>query len=117
MESPSTGMEIVCVSVLFCIVLDHLTSTFAPWSVSIISPRASCLEGSKAAMECGSMLEIRRNVKNAKEYNAVNCMGNCDVCVAKVKVKVGVFYVPFNSQGHIGTGPQNCHLWDSNPQR
>ena len=26
------------------------------------------------------------------------------------------FYVPFNSQGHIGTGPQNCHLWDSNPQ-
>ena len=28
-----------------------------------------------------------------------------------------VIYVPFNSQGHIGTGPQNCHLWDSNPQR
>ena len=27
------------------------------------------------------------------------------------------FYVPFNSQGHIGTGPQNCHLWDLNPQR
>ena len=27
------------------------------------------------------------------------------------------FYVPFNIQGHIGTGPQNCHLWDSNPQR
>ena len=27
------------------------------------------------------------------------------------------FYVPFNSQGHMGTGPQNCHLWDSNPQR
>ena len=27
------------------------------------------------------------------------------------------FYVPFNSQDHIGTGPQNCHLWDSNPQR
>ena len=24
------------------------------------------------------------------------------------------FFVPFNSQGHIGTGPQNCHL---NPQR
>ena len=32
------------------------------------------------------------------------------------KSKLG-FYVPFNSQGHIGTGPQNCHLWDSNPQR
>ena len=27
------------------------------------------------------------------------------------------FYVPFNSQGHIGTGPQHCHLWDSDPQR
>ena len=25
------------------------------------------------------------------------------------KSKLG-FYVPFNSQGHIGTGPQNCHL-------
>ena len=34
----------------------------------------------------------------------------------KSKSKLG-FYVPFNSQGHIGTGPQNCHLWDSNPQR
>ena len=27
------------------------------------------------------------------------------------------FYVPFNSQGHIGTGPQHCHLWESNPPR
>ena len=27
------------------------------------------------------------------------------------------FNVPFNSQGHIGTGPQHCHLWDSNSQR
>ena len=24
------------------------------------------------------------------------------------------FYVPFNSQGHIGTGFSPCHLWDSN---
>ena len=29
------------------------------------------------------------------------------------KSKLG-FYVSFNSQGHIGTGPQLCHLWDSN---
>ena len=35
---------------------------------------------------------------------------------SKSKSKLG-FYVPFNSQGHIGTGPQNCHLWDWNPQR
>ena len=34
----------------------------------------------------------------------------------KSKSKLG-FYVLFNSQGHIGTGPQNCHLWDSNPHR
>ena len=23
------------------------------------------------------------------------------------------FYVPFNSQGRIGKGPQHCHLWES----
>ena len=28
-----------------------------------------------------------------------------------------VFYVPSNSQGHIGTDPQHCHLWESNPHR
>ena len=33
-----------------------------------------------------------------------------------IRPKLG-FNVPFNSQGHIGTGPQHCHLWDSNPQR
>ena len=33
------------------------------------------------------------------------------------KIKVKVFFVPFNSQGHIGTDPQHCHLWGSNPQR
>ena len=27
------------------------------------------------------------------------------------------FYVPFNSQGHIGKGPQHSHLWESNPHR
>ena len=32
------------------------------------------------------------------------------------KLKLG-FYVPFNSQGHIGTSPRHFHLWDSNPQR
>ena len=35
---------------------------------------------------------------------------------SKQRSKLG-FYVPFNSQGLFGTGPQNCHLWDSNPQR
>ena len=32
------------------------------------------------------------------------------------KSKFG-FYVLFNSQDHIGTGPQNCHLWNSNQQK
>ena len=27
------------------------------------------------------------------------------------------FYIPFNSQGHIWTGPQHWHLWESNPHR
>ena len=28
-----------------------------------------------------------------------------------------MFYIPFNSQGHVGTGPQLCHLWESNLHR
>ena len=28
-----------------------------------------------------------------------------------------VFYVPFNSQGDIETGPHHCYLSDSNPHR
>ena len=27
------------------------------------------------------------------------------------------FYVPFNSQGHIGTGPELCYLRELNPHR
>ena len=41
---------------------------------------------------------------------------NMTLTTTTTTTKLG-FYVPFNSQGHIGTGPQNCHLWDSNPQR
>ena len=28
-----------------------------------------------------------------------------------LKSKLG-FYVPFHGQGHIGTDPQHCHLWE-----
>ena len=35
---------------------------------------------------------------------------------AGVKSKLG-FDVLFNSQGHIVTGPQHCHLLGSNPHR
>ena len=34
-------------------------------------------------MECGNILEIRRKVKKAKEYKAVNCRGKWDFCVNK----------------------------------
>ena len=27
------------------------------------------------------------------------------------------FYIQFNSQGHIVTGPQHCHLWEWKPHR
>ena len=53
----------VWISVLFCIVFDHLTTTLAPWSVRITSPLVNCLDGSKVEMECGSILEMRKNVK------------------------------------------------------
>ena len=26
-------------------------------------------------------------------------------------------HISFNNQGHIGTGPQLCHLWELNPHR
>ena len=44
-------------------------------------------------------------------------------CIRKVKTgdpcrfkasRLG-FYVLFNSQDHIVTGPQHCDLWESNP--
>ena len=47
----------------------------APCPVSMISPLANCLDGSKVDIECGSILGMRRNVKNAKEYKAVNQIG------------------------------------------
>ena len=37
--------------------------------------------------------------------------------VNRVQVKVEVFNIPFNRQGYIGTGPQYCHLWESNPYK
>ena len=46
------------------------------------------------------------------EINVIRNNPNISDAVSKLG-----FYVPFNSQGHIGTGPQNCHLWDSNSQR
>ena len=61
-----------------------------------------------------SQMKPKENTKSVCSSDAnVNSSSHC--CQSQ-KSKLG-FYVPFNSQGHIGTGPQNCHLWDSNPQR
>ena len=68
----------------------------------MISPRANCLEGSKAAMECGSILEMRKKVKKAKEYKAVNCMENYDCCVNKrisLSKSVDIMAVDFGCKG------------------
>ena len=48
------------------------------------------------------------------ESTPQNLIGITGVHTSKSKLE---FNVPFNSQGHIGTGPQHCHLWDSNLQR
>ena len=44
-------------------------------------------------------------------FLATDCVTLTSVVV--VLIKLG-FYVPSNSQGHIGTGSQHCNLWDSN---
>ena len=46
-DCPNIGMEIVEVSFLFCIVLDHLTIMVANFSPKITSPLVRCLVISK----------------------------------------------------------------------
>ena len=61
---------------------------------------------------------IATKIQNKSTFNRSQHMQKVHqynrICMPKSKLG---FYVPFNSKGHIGTGPQNCHLWDSNPQR
>ena len=67
-----------------------------------MSPRANCLVASKALMECGRILEILRKEKNAKEYNAVNCMGNWNACVVRRicwSKSVDIIFVDFGCRG------------------
>ena len=33
------------------------------------------------------------------------------------KIHVDEVYIPCNSRGHIRTGTEHCHLWESNPHR
>ena len=73
--------------------------------------------------ERGQLMESLANTDFISSENTISDSSNSDDENSEMKSKslsskskLG-FYVPFNSQGHIGTGPQNCHLWDSNPQR
>ena len=61
-----------------------------------------------------AMADSKYRLSRNDQY--IGCPKGLACPVGGPKSKLG-FYVPFNSQGHIGTGPQNCHLWDSNPQR
>ena len=50
-DVPKFGIGIVCISVLFWVVFDHLIITFAPKSETNDTPLANCLEGSKVKVE------------------------------------------------------------------
>ena len=62
-----------------------------------------------------ALLELMAQLGQTVSKEKLVPPATCVTCLGQ-RSKLG-FYVPFNSQGHIGTGPQNCHLWDSNPQR
>ena len=64
--------------------------------------------------KCPHTCFIAKRIKNKKCLK--NLRKHKRKMRSKSKSKLG-FNVPFNSQGHIGTGSQHCHLWDSNPQR
>ena len=63
--------------------------------------------------------EQLKKIQNRKRYlkkqKAETSSKDDELDLLGQRSKLG-FYVPFNSHGHIGTGPQNCHLWDLNPQ-
>ena len=44
-------------------------------------------------------------------------MGDKRGYMTNSRLKLLGFYVPFNSQGHVGIGPHHCHLWESSQHR
>ena len=68
----------------------------------------------------GSVFILRKNNLNTNKYNCIS------YSIPKLRLRLSLIlnkqqnliqrlYIPFNSQGHIGTGPHHCHLWESNP--
>ena len=85
-------------------------------SIKVLSANCQGLQNIKKRIDVLSYFkETNANIICLQDTHLIDD----DIMVVKelwTKSKLG-FYVPFNSQGHIGTGPQNCHLWDSNPHR
>ena len=68
-EVPRDGRGMVTVDFLSCMVLDHFNSRTALSPDLMKSPLARCLVVSKAATECGSILESLRKEKKHVRYN------------------------------------------------
>ena len=45
-----------------------------------------------------------------KEVIIEQCSKTVNVIHRAITSKIGGFYIPFNSQDHIGTSPPHCHL-------
>ena len=76
-ESPNTGMGIVKVSFLSCIVFNHFAMTVQKFFPKIRSPRVRCLVISNAAEECDRMLDNLMKEKKQNKYNALYMTGPC----------------------------------------
>ena len=66
--------------------------------------------------------DVARDKLSALNTNSRRSVDCCTVKTKKYlyqssKFKGRGFTPPFNSQDHIGTGPQYCHLWELSPQR
>ena len=59
---------------------------------------------------------FRRNVYAIHSCRMFTALSVQFKCLYELLTWFG-FYIPFNSLGHIRTGPQHYHLWGSNPHR
>ena len=76
------------------------------------------LDRQKLEAELQMLIDKKRAVEEKQEVCRQTLQSKQDQVDHSAKVRVKgqslLFYVPFNSRGHTGTGPQHCHLWDSN---
>ena len=53
--------------------------------------------------------------------NVAHLLAECGNVKIWLKLKllqnIGRYYTPLSSQGHIGTGPKHCHVWELNPHK